>query len=718
MHSDAYLTLREDALLALKEYRLLDALAAIEGQLAYMGSWKLKQQLGEIRQDYRMLLTYLKQGVEDPSRAEQRRLFLRQAFELSEAIHREFTLQHSHQHRAELWRRHKQKEEAPSLFETLKGKADYRLLFETAWTSEAWSESECEAADALVNDEGVDETLKATFLSAVTLRLISSFDGRQVKWLLSLLQRDLSALLYDRALVGMTFAVVSHQNFGRSSASSSETVEKEEHSPLDFYPDLKDTLQHLAKEERFRTRMILLQKALLAALEAPLYAKRMEEEIVPEILKQTAHLPKLEGMNFEEMERALSENPHLQEAQSALMGRMSDFIEMQQRGVDATFSSFRHIVRRLPFFNVAANWFCPFSFSHPEFSATKIKRPLWENALKNKICDTDRFALMKFLDLADNAVTEQEQKATRDYIEGQNTPAVSFEVVDETGNRKIDEGDGLRSYIHDCFRFFKLFVHRNEQEDPFRRNLFLPDYSVFSSLFTEHKVLLDMAGFCFRLKHHARVEQLMHHIPDSVLSLALQAYNYEVQDKEEEAVEAYEKLLLLNDSEKHIRRFADCLWKFGRYEDALVHLIRLEIEHPDEIELLLRVGECFLLVELYADAAERFRKVEYLHPDHPRAARQLAWCLMMQRDFAAAASIYDRLLSITPVDTDYFNAAHNAWLSGDVPAAATLYGEYLAKTNMVFAPKDFFDECKSYLLGLGLSEEDFLVMIDLLNCGL
>lgn len=719
IHSATYLALREDALLALREKRLLDALAAVEGQLSYMGSWAFKQQLFDIKQAYSMLLTYLKQGAADPSRFQQRLMFLRQTYELSERIHREFTLQHSHQHRADIWRALGSEEAEHLLSEALRGgEQDYRVLFEAAWISPAWSKDELEAADAFMETEEIDDSLKATLISGVMLRLIASFDARQVEWLMSILRRDVSVALYDRALVALVFAVIAHEHFDGTAHVMLDEARERKHSPLDFYPDIREKLMLLSREERYRSRMLVLQKVLLSALEAPRYAKRMEEEIVPELLKHTADFPKINGADVEEIERVLRESPGLQAAQQALLDRLSDFLEMQQRGVDATFSSFRHVVRRLPFFNVAANWFCPFSLSHPEVAKTHVKRRSWENALKNKLCDTDRFALLKFIDMAGKASTEQEQTASHDFIDAQSTPAVSFEVVDEEGNPKAGEADELRAYIHDCYRFFKLFAYRNEQEDPFGRNIFLLDYDVFSSIFSDGKNLLDLAGFCFRLNHYERVEQLMRHIPDNALSLALQAYNYEMQEKEEEAVSAYEKLLLLNDDEKNVRRFADCLWKFKRYEDALIHLIRLEMEHPDEIDLLLRVGECFLLVELYADAVERFRKVIYLSQNHPQAVRQLAWCLMMQSDFAASMAEYDKLLSSAPADIDFFNAAHNSWLSGDVPTATALYREYLEKKKTDFAPKELFEDCKPYLLRLGLSEEDFPMMIDLLNCGL
>lgn len=727
-YSTAYLALRDATIDALRQNHLFSALEAMKGQLVYLKtSWFFHERLDALRSEYRMLLTYLRQGAKDPSRRAQYESFKHRAYDLAEAIHREWQWTEGHRYGEENWQRLHRNPDAPSYGEVL-AKGEYHDIFHYVWTSKSWRADHRQQTISWFLDLTVDVSLKATLLSALMLRLMASFDAEMHLFLFDLLlpkeegcsveKEALDLLLnehdqlYERALVALVFVQMKHAD------TSATQISEQFPTALLLFPEHQKFFEKLCRDKRFIRNVVALQKMLAIANEAPRYAKRMENELMPELLKQSKHLPKMETLDIEQISREIEENPEMREAHDAILKAMGEFLRMQRSGVDASFSSFRQVQPRFLFFRDAANWFMPFSRNHPEVANAKISDHLWNFAFKGKSCDTDRFLTFKFIEQANNAATEQDQAKAQSWLEeNAEGKTITFEVHESEDKQAVGENryERMRAYVHDCYRFFHLYYHRREVENPFRSTPYLYDYPVFAPLFRQTAVAEAVAEELFKMKNYSAALPLLRTLPSTEDNLRYLGVACQLEGHEYEAIEAFEKLVLLNDTTQNVGLLAECCVQFERYEDAVVNYVRLEMTHPDDLRILYQLAYCFIRLELYAEATERLRHADYVHPKHPRVMSQLAWCLIMQRDFEGAAACLEVVMQGSPNANDFFNAGHCAWLSGDITSAIAYYGECLKARGEKYFANDFFDIDRASLLSLGLTESDLAMMLDLLN---
>ncbi len=750
MNSSAYLTLREDVVSALREHRLLDALTAVEGQLAYAGCWHLRQAASELREDYERLLAYFKQGVEDPSREAQHLSFLRRIYEVSEQIHRDFLMAHSGLHRARVWEQvaasYRKTEGSFDLIavlaDTLGGEADYQVLFDVAWTMGAWTDADTDAALSFVEQPATPLHQQTALLGAVMLALFSSFDAHRFAFLLRLLEAHAPEEQYDRALVGIVLTALRHEEI------------------LPLYPDLEERIRRLVMADgRFAERMRLLQKSLLAVEYTSSFARKMERELIPELLAigwkpSNTEAPESEGAQPGASERLMSISKKVQRT-------LATVFEMQQLGVDTTFFSFRQAAQRMDFFAREANWFAACLPDHPLTVMMDQMNEQMHEMVHRRQCDTDRLAFLEFFRRHPIKMTvlptegnggeppvAADEKDTLPPSDGtpataaEGAPAMerfSFEATSSEPPSSVSDARSMAhgvsfefvfggeddshapertlcSVLQDLHRYFRLFRYRVERESPFQANLFLPDHPLFAPLYTNDEDYGALAAFTFRLGDYAHAETCLRRIKADADVLCSLAFALERQKKWDEAIALYEQVLPDEaHSEWCISRLVGIYEQRGRFEDALVLLYRLEAQRPDNVALLHRLAYCFIRVELYSDAVDRLFKILYFHPNDRHALKLLAWSLMMLRRFDEATDRFNELLSDEPQANDFFNAGHNAWLSGEVSTAAALYVECLKAKGERFAPRDFFDDDRTDLFRLGLTSRDLQLMIDLIN---
>lgn len=697
MNSAAYLTLRDDARTALREHRLLDALSAIEGQLSYAGCQALRQDIAALRQDYTMLLNYLHQGASDATRHAQHLHFLRRAYEMAERIHRDYLFSQSGLHRAELWSKLQQGEIAPQLAVVLQSGTSFRLLFEVVWTGPAWGKDEVGLASAYLAAPHAPY-LKASLLAAVTLSLFSSYDARRMDFLLDTLAAVDDAFLYDRALVGVVLALVRHAEV------------------MPFFPEqVRRIHAFVARQERFVRRLRRLQKFLLAILETPTVTKNLEEEVLSLIIDTTTKAPS-SALGDDEVRFPDEESPEAAETQQRLLEHMHRYLHFHRMGMDMGYRSFQHIMRRLPFFNTAAHWFAPLAPEHPEVLCIAPPQDFLDHLLAANDCTTRSFALLELFHASHEANTEAGQTQAEQILSQMQKPTVSVDIVDEQGNPIVQKESSMRNFVIDLYRFCQLFPYRNESENPFRANLFLLDNPYLAPALRGEDYLQELAEFCRDLEDTPHAYELYSRLPQTPECLRhLGDCCYKMKRWEEAARHYDHYLLSKGEDEEVLQRLANCHFYLKHYEDALVHLIHLEAITPEDYDVLQQTAICFMYLELFNDALPRLQRMLYDSPDDLQAHRLCAWCLMMLHRFDDAARHYDHLLAHEPTANDFYNAGHNAWLSADVPTAVVLYSECLKARNLHFAPHDFFEEDRSDLITLGLSAQDFRLMIDLLN---
>lgn len=697
MNSNAYLTIREAVVEHLSKHELSQALEAIRGHLTYAGSWPLRVALDELQCAYALLLSFFKQGAPDATRQQQHLHFLRQAYELSERIHRDYLFAETGLHRAEVWRRVEHNYSPEHFVEVLQNQPNYQWLFDVAWTAPAWTTDEEEAAFVFLLQPTTSPLQQGALLGGITLALLSSFDVHRVQLLLRLIEMQVDGLPFDRAVLAIVCATLVHP------------------VALQFYPEVETRLKALTTIEHFQQQLMALQMAFLSVHESTnekqLQQERTIDHLIQHITKRREHLPDGEGIDLTN-----SNDPEVLELQELLRKSMNDYVRRLAMGIDMNYRPFSVFVRRLSFFTDAAHWFIPFDKNHPDVLAVKGRFPSLLDAANAKLCDTDRYGLVAMCNAALQAITEREQQQTQELFEQNARPPISVEMVDETGQPMANSKEQIFGLVHDLYRYFRLFVHRNEGENPFRRDLQLYDHPLWAPLFSseEHKHLL--AKQLFALEQWGAALHLLQQCAPTPEVLKAMAHCATKLEDYPLAISNYEQLLRQQPNEPAVLAMLGLAHeKLKQYDEAIVIFYRLAELQPDNVEAAFRLGTCFFSLHLYQDAVDQFYKVVYLEPQRQPGRSMLALSLTSLGRFDEAARYYDQLIAEKPAFIDYQNAGHNEWLRGNIVEAATLYAEALKLEGKHFLTLDFFDDDRHFLTAHGLTDFDFRLMVDLVN---
>lgn len=280
--------------------------------------------------------------------------------------------------------------------------------------------------------------------------------------------------------------------------------------------------------------------------------------------------------------------------------------------------------------------------------------------------------------------------------------------------------EAIRSYVQDLFRFFTLYMHRGESLlNPFTLDMHLNNCEYFEQSTGQTDFLLTSADYCFSEKSWGEALSYLENIPE--------------QDKEAEiyekmgyccyrlndygmAAEYFERANMIRPGSRWtLRQLAKAYITDGKYKDALVSLLELERMDAENVETLLRLGECYILMRNSEIAFEKLYKADYIQPSS-QTQRALAWCSLVFQKPQQAYEYYTKLLAQERDSrADLYNAAHAAWVNGNILQAITHYLAVLRIDEKDFAPDSFFDEDRQLLHSYGLTDSDITFMRDSIN---
>lgn len=699
MNQNVHTYLLADARRALEANHLLSALQSLQGMANTLKAWNEVEQINALIEAYRMMLSYLTNGADDPQRARMYEEFVRQAAELCDVLERMGDMQREVAYDAIAWRTFQQLMGADfSLVAFLHSpQANGRNLFDALWLSSRLTGGEEIALSDFLADEAVNNESKCLALSGMTLSGMRYFDVAKLRILLDyVLSPDVQ--LRVRALVGLIFVHQAHAQ------------------RLKYYPDLVARLRLMADVPGFVRELEMLQAQLFLTLETKRIERNLQEEIIPQMMARMKDLRLDRSLGVDELKDKLTEadlNPEWEAdgTPSKLAAHMKEFMDLQQRGADMYMSTFKLLKQRFPFFSVAANWFWPFSLDHPDIPAEAKKNSTLHFILKSAgLCDSDKysFAMMSTqLPPQMNGINLRDMMAS---VTGQEQPE-AFEALATPSAPEFKEV--LRSYVQGFYRFCNLYTHREAFVNPFQGNLFLVDYPPFDELLHDTDFLLRMADLAFKDKTYALAKSLLERVPAAeVTPDALQKLGFclEQLGDTERAATTYQ---WANDLKPHsawtLRRLAMCHRALGLYAEALTAYDELATFAPEDAGLALRQAECHIYLKQYDEAFKYLFKANYLDADSEQATRALAWCSLLTGKYEQAEKYYAQVLAkddVTP--TDWLNAGHTAWLGGRVAEAVSRYRKALPEES----PEDFLKEDAALLQEAGKTVDDLALMTD------
>ena len=474
MDKNSFELLYKDAGKALGQNHLTDAITCIRGLLFNADSMELKNELESIRQDYGMMLAFMRQGGDDPQRDLIHRSLLNRASVLLDKSARNFRISTAHDIYTETLRRLGSMPDGD--FDSLSTKADllresreggmptdedrekafyesYDLLFDCIWTSPISNKEEAEKLTFFIERQASMQ--QAMLIGAVMLSVQQYFDPQKFRLLLHFCRAE-DATVRARALTAAVLAYIQYAPRFRN------------------YPDLCDGLAMLAQDERLKDELILLQRQLLLSRDTDKAKKKLQDEIFPDLLKHSNYQRNKMGLGQmeEDLAKALQGEPNAEWEKSKgnkqLADNMKAIIAMGQEGVDINIGTFSAL-KGFPFFQKPAHWFAPFDEHRPEvasiFPQGSNNNPVRLLMDTGAFCDSDKYSLCMMFNQIPASQKEMMMSQIGTQIGGHE------ETLKDAAKESLDTVHIYRSCLQDLYRFYKLFPSHNQFNDPFRHDL-------------------------------------------------------------------------------------------------------------------------------------------------------------------------------------------------------------------------------------------------------
>lgn len=714
----------------LKQRRLKEAHTQLQPLTAACGDYALQSRLEQDSTAYRYMLQYMKQGSED---AERHTLHLRlcaNAWEMADQARLMLLDRTSadYYHSLRRNRRVTPPKELDELLHTLESFDDdlslcqlmpqdrkmldtalerhenaYRELFLDTWTNSAWSSTEAQAAQHFLVSEQLPVNDLCLLASAVTLSMLECFDPHKMKWLLDA-ARHPSQRVVQRALVGLLLVLHTYPD------------------RLSLYPALAAQFSLLKEENNLGPTFTTLYIQLLRSQETEKIDRKMREEIIPEMLKNV-NLMRNMKFGFEDAAEENDFNPDWEKAfeQSGLNDKIREMNELQMEGSDVYMSTFAQL-KNFPFFNSLPNWFYPFDMKHSSMVHEFGLTPENDNSMMvfllqaGFFCDSDKYSLAFTL--------SHIPQSQRGMMFSQMTSQDMEELMDEkrlSGFKQYAERPEVISnqYIHNLYRFFKLYPRRKELHDPFRDDITLHRIPALADVLDTPEALKAVADFHFSKEHPAEALELYHKLTETGCNDAevyqKTGFCYQKAKCYPEAVNAYVKADVLKpDHVWTIRHLATCYRQMRDFGKALDYYHKAAAIQPDNRILLFHIGSCLAELDRYDEALQYFFRLDLMDSSDIKVWRAIAWCSFVCEKTEQAAKYYRKILeSGTTLATDYLNAGHVAWKTGDVARAAELYGQALSHSESRSAFIEMLLKDKEVLSKMGINTEDLPLMADL-----
>ena len=542
---------------------------------------------------------------------------------------------------------------------------------------------------------------KSLIVSALTLNLWHMFDESKLMLLFDVCQLS-DQRLKQRALVGLCFILAKYNRF------------------LPYFPSVRNRLVLLADDghilENFQN--IIIQ--LIATSETDKISKKLQEEILPEVMKISPLLKdKMDAESLLNADEFEEENPEWQELleQSGLSDKLQELTELQLEGADVYMSTFS-MLKSFAFFQKFSNWFLPFETQHSvvkELFETDEKTVLSTFVSSNAMCNSDKYSFCLSV--------LQMPEAQRNMLK-QSFRMEAEQLEEMTKDEAILTPDVLaknisKQYIQDLFRFFKLYPQHADFSDMFASSLIMHKSYLFDILSSNSELKANVAEYYFLKNHYNQALELFEAIQkESEPTAALyqkKGYSFQQTSQLSKALDAYLKAdIILPDDGWTVRKIALCYWLLGDFEKALEFYQHADYLKPNQPNVLLHVGHCYLELGKYKEALNVYFRLDAEDDaENSKIWRAISWCSFVSGNLQNADYYAKKLINNKPTAHDFLNAGHVAWCEKRLPDAIDLYRQSLKlQQNNWDVFLESLNDDKQYLIANGVDPEDFPLFID------
>ncbi len=268
-----------------------------------------------------------------------------------------------------------------------------------------------------------------------------------------------------------------------------------------------------------------------------------------------------------------------------------------------------------------------------------------------------------------------------------------------------------RQYIHNLYRFYKLWKFKQEMQDIFREKLDFWNNPLLRPLIlkgTYHGQITDYLFSKGYMQEAAELyESLAQQNPANAETWQKLGFAYQKSRLYDKAVKAYLQADTLKSNHLWtLKHLAQCHKLSGDYSQAAFCFQKVLEFDPDNLHILMQTGQCLAALKNYPEAIKVFYKVEFLETHPEKARRAIGWCYFMSGKYEEAARMYDKLLALeNPQANDWLNSGHVYLAMGNIPQALTHYrkAETACKSDEEFisqflADKDALTASQVYLM--------------------
>ncbi len=548
--------------------------------------------------------------------------------------------------------------------------------------------------------------IKATIVSAITLSLLEFFDIAKFKILydLYLAYED---TIWERAIVGVVIAIFFYNK------------------RFLFFPEVvKKIAQNDSANFLEDVRFVISQ--LIRSKETPKIISKFEQEILPEMEKM--HRSIIDRLDIDEilsdkfMEE--EENPDWEEVfkdTPDFLDKIQEFSELQLEGFDVLITAFDRL-KHFPFFKEPMNWFLPFYKNHPVISQfinmfpDPEKGKMFVEAVEKTfyMCDSDKYSFILNMD----SMFPMQKQLVTELFTAEFNQLKELKDDEELTDPKDKNFDKIVQYIQDLYRFY----HLSDFREPFD-NIFEMETEIYNSLvFREYKFydeLLEMAAeLYFEKKLYkeaaASFEVLIRDLhQETTTNYEKLAFSYEKMGDYDRAIENYTLAELFDSNKKWVyKRLGHCHMKKGDYAKALEFFGKLEEAMPDNLSLHALMGKCYLYMEDYENALKHYFKVEYHEPENVKILRAIAWAYFASGKLEDAENYYKKILKSSPKANDFMNYANVLFALGHKDKAFEYYSKALKKHKDLEKFLRDYEQDKKFLINAGVPLFDMELLRD------
>ncbi len=582
-------------------------------------------------------------------------------------------------------------------------------IFNLVWLTDKFTDTDVKLINTLKNEKNFTWYERSMIISSLTLSAIRCFDVKKIELIIDN-STDSDNQVKQRALVGLFFVLYLYDK------------------RISLYPSLLEKIKGLAVVEDIEKNIELIAIQLLKSRETEKITRKLEEEIIPEMIKFKPKLQdKLDLDNILSSDFMEDKNPDWErvfEDSPDLLDKLQEISRLQMEGADVFMSAFARL-KQFDFFNEMINWFRPFHKDNFIINQSLEKEKetfntgLFLESLEKSffMCNSDKYSFC----LNIQYMPDLQKNMMMDMFNAELEGIKELQEEDELLNKSTQQKSIYSQYFQDLYRFYKLHPLRNEFTDIFKLEIDFYTCDFFKILVKNDEILRNIAEYFFEkdyFEHAVRIYLELNHKGDNSLEIFEKiGYCYQKMKAYDEALNYYKKAELYDSNRLwNLKKLALCNRYLKNYKESLKYYQEAEKIEPDNIYIQTYIGHTYLDLKQYKKALEYYYKVELTAPDNIKVLRPIAWCSFVSGKFEIAKNYYNKLIKTDANKYDFMNLGHVEWCMGNKMAA---YKNYKLSVNREDNNlKSFlagFEEDKIHLTGFGIKPTEITYMLEYLR---